>query len=716
MTFLRAAVLLLLGALALAACGDPNTPHAPAHAPPVQAGAGVAEAGEPAPDEPMPEDPAAGVVEADPGEGDAPVEAGNPAHAAAHHEGQVERWYERWMHGGKAGHLHVVWTPGTRDGQPTVRDRTTIVSVSTRSMAGIRDRFESTILVDLERSEDGHLWSQSVRVEEAGRATVEETTWIGTGYRNETRLGNEREVVEIPLDEPVIVDTESFLGGPLRRGELEPGKRCTYASLDVRARRAQTIEVEVLGREDVTLEGVGTISCWKIAERHPESRAETLMWLGEDGGFVRLRGEDGSEIRKSTQVAAEAMPARPAEYGITVAARPRMERVFGADKLLVTLELQPDPDRKLPELPASPWSTAHEPRGSAKKGWEIDVDLGRHAGTGLSAPYPVELGDQAEALARDLEATVLMPVANDRLVDLAKEVVGDAKDARTAAYRLARWVFHELDKQSPEVAQASALEILDQRCGDCSEHALLFVALCRAAGIPARRCSGYVCVGSLWGAHAWSEIWVGEWIAADPTTGEIVPGARYLFFGYPDREGSFPGLVSSRIQGRLAIRTRRVEEGKAAYDVDDPAVHRLQDLERRRWLHVLCGLEAHDVPDDWSVSLSGAQRMKVSGPRLQADVVAFATQGNELADLDRDGQGSISTTFCGVPALLRGFGATQVYQATSRGRIVQIVVRAVGKRGDAAPPSAPDPEDLAQLELCLAPTFADPAQPFDAPN
>lgn len=703
-TLRRAALLLLFGATGLVACGDPPDPARPPAPTADSRGSGTAEASEPAPGGPGPDEVGPQPM--------ADAEEGVAA-PAQHHGGQVERWYERWVHGGKAGHLHVVWTPGTRDGKPTVRDRTTIVSVSTRSMAGIRDRFESTILVDLERSEDGHLWSQRVRVEEGGRATVEETTWTGAGYRNETRLGSQREVVEIPLDEPVIVDSESFLGGPLKRGEVEIGKRWMYSSLDVRARRAQTIEVEVLGREDVTLEGIGTLSCWKVVERHPESRAETLLWLADDGGFVRLRGEDGSEIRKSTQASAEAMPARTAEYGITVAASPRLERVFGADKLRVTLELQPDPHRKLPELPPSPWSTAHEPRGDDESGWEIDVDLGRHGGTGINAPYPLQLGDQAEALARDLEATVLMPVAHERLGGLAKEIVGDAADTRTAAYRLARWVFHELEKQSPEVAQASALEILDQRCGDCSEHALLFVALCRAAGIPARRCSGYVCVGSLWGAHAWAEIWVGEWIAADPTTGEVVPGARYLFFGYPDREGSFPGLVSSRIQGRLAIRTRRVEEGEAAYDVDDMASHRLQDKEGRRWLHVLCGLEAHGVPEAWSVSLSGAQRMKVSAPGLQADIVAFATQGNELDDLDGGSSKGLRTTFCGVPALLRSFPTMLMYQVTSRGRIVQIVVRTTGGNAEDGNASAPEPQDLAQLELCLQPTFAEPAKPFD---
>ncbi len=635
--------------------------------------------------------------------------------AAEATDGAVERWYEQRLRGAKAGHLHVVWSPGTRDGEPTVRDRTTIVAVSTRSMGGIRDRFETTTEIELERAPDGRLWSQQIRVEEGGRATVESIHWTGRGYRSEARLGDSVEVVEIAAEAPVTTDSESFLGGPIRRGELAVGTTLRWTALDVRARKTETVEVEVLAREDVTIEGLGAIACWKIAERHLASRAESLLWIDGDGGLVRYVGEGGTEILKATRETAETMPARPAEYGITVAARPRLERVFGADRLFVTLRLQPDPTRRLPELPASPWSKAHPPEGDEQSGWRIDVDLARHAGTGLSASFPLALGEHAAEFATDLEATVLMPVGHERLTTLAKEIVGDAKDARLAAHRLARWVYRELAKQSPDVAQASALEILDHRCGDCSEHALLFVALCRAAGIPARRCSGYVCVGSLWGSHAWAEIWVGEWVAADPTTGEIAPGARYVFFGYPDRAGSWPGLVSSRIQGRLAIETRRLDEGASSYRFGDPSSYRVSDPATRRYVHVLAGIEAVDVPAAWRVTLSGDAQMSIRAPTFHASIRAFATQGTDFEELRDQGDEDAVTTFAGIPALRAEYGARWVYTLVSRGRVIQINVQ------DRSAPADDDEEGdggagvaarvaahVAELERRLAPTFATP--------
>ena len=77
-------------------------------------------------------------------------------------------------------------------------------------------------------------------------------------------------------------------------------------------------------------------------------------------------------------------------------------------------------------------------------------------------------------------------------------------------------------------------------------------------------------------------------------------GARYLFFGYPDEPGSYPGVVSGRASGRLRILTRRLEEGRAAFDLGDESRHRIYDREGRRYLHVLAGLEARDVPADWA--------------------------------------------------------------------------------------------------------------------
>jgi transglutaminase-like putative cysteine protease len=57
------------------------------------------------------------------------------------------------------------------------------------------------------------------------------------------------------------------------------------------------------------------------------------------------------------------------------------------------------------------------------------------------------------------------------------------------------------------------------KTGDCSEYASLFVALCRAKGIPAKTAVGYVVPWTVSPKHAWAEVYFKEygWVPFDPT-------------------------------------------------------------------------------------------------------------------------------------------------------------------------------------------------------
>lgn len=611
---------------------------------------------------------------------------------------QSEKWYEQSRDGNKTGYRRVVWAPSTWEGRKTVHDTTTVVSQTQRDMAGLKDRFETTVVYDLERGLDGTLWWQRMRVEEAGRVRVVELRWTGKGYRHTDGIeGQDPQVVEIELDAPVMVDAEALLGQRAREGKLQADARYELRQLDFRARAARNEELVVIGREVVKDENDEEVACWKIMQRDPQSRHEALMWLDDDGFFVQVR--DGAYlIRRTTRAKAEAMPARPAEFSITIPSVPRLERIFNADRVLVDVHVRGDAHRKLPEFPDSPWSRVLGVDGDDQQGWVVRAELRRHDVPEAKAEIPVS-GARFE---RYLEATALMQVQHPLLKKTVRQVVGEEKDARKAASALARYVFARLEKQSPRVGQGDAVQILTECKGDCSEHALVFVALCRAAGIPARLCSGYVCIGSIWGAHSWAEIWTGTWIGADPTTGEVGSAARYLFFGYPDEPGSFPSVVSARAAGRLRIVTKRLEEGNAAFDLGEESGHRIYDREGRRYIHVLAGLEARGVPGEWTVDLSHDRLMRLSGDGFTVQIRASGDQGQGMDTLGRLFPGK-DVTFAGVPGRMRRFGGTRVFLLFSRRRIVQVHV------------SGGDADQLEEIERVLAPTFAEPALAWDVP-
>ncbi len=620
----------------------------------------------------------------------APARAQEPAAPAPAPGGvATERHYEAFANGQKVGHWTVTWAPSTWQGKRTVHDTTTTVTRSVRDMMGHKDLFETTVTVDLERDEDGTLWWQRVRVEEGSRVVVEELTWTGAGYTHVSAVdGVEQQRVEIPLDAPVMTDAEAFAGPKVRRGELKPGDELALRELDVRARSARETRLTVLPPEEVQGEA-GPVRTTPVRQRHPDSGSEVTFWIDGDGAFVQLRDDAGNHYRRATREAAAEMPLEPAEYPITTPSTPVLERIFSAQGLKVEVHLQGDPHRKLPDFPASPWSRAGAPRGSDEAGWVIPVELSAYDDPSARATFADV--DRA-AFADDLAPTLLMPCDHPELIATAKRVIGDATTLREAARRLVRHVYRSLQKQSPAVSDATALEILRDGQGDCSEHCVLFVALCRAAGIPARRCSGYACLGTQWGAHAFAEIWVGAWVSADPTTGEIGGGARYLFFGYQDRPGSFPGVVSARISGRLRLVTTALTapeaEGGETYDLTDEAARRVADPAGGRYVHVLAGLEARGVPEGWRVQFAGAAGLSLYGGEFYCRVSAMADQGADLGMW-----GGPNGTFCGQPARVDVHGKRRSIVVHSRRRIVTLSLAEVSD------------EALATLEQVLAPTF-----------
>ncbi|MFC1661286.1 transglutaminase-like domain-containing protein, partial [Gemmatimonadota bacterium] len=76
----------------------------------------------------------------------------------------------------------------------------------------------------------------------------------------------------------------------------------------------------------------------------------------------------------------------------------------------------------------------------------------------------------------------------------------------------------------------SAVQVLESGAGDCNEHTVLYVALARALGLPARTAVGLVYLDNAFFYHAWPEVWLGQWVAVDPTFGQYPADAAHLRF------------------------------------------------------------------------------------------------------------------------------------------------------------------------------------------
>jgi hypothetical protein len=101
-------------------------------------------------------------------------------------------------------------------------------------------------------------------------------------------------------------------------------------------------------------------------------------------------------------------------------------------------------------------------------------------------------------------------------------------------------------------AFASALEVLRSRSGDCSEHAVLAAALCRAVGVPSRVVSGIVHADGRFAYHMWIEVWAGgDWYALDPTIGAGSVDATHIKLAASSLPGGAAGELSLPIMRAL---------------------------------------------------------------------------------------------------------------------------------------------------------------------
>ena len=83
------------------------------------------------------------------------------------------------------------------------------------------------------------------------------------------------------------------------------------------------------------------------------------------------------------------------------------------------------------------------------------------------------------------------------------------------ARTLAAWVNEYITGKNFGQGFASALEVLQTRAGDCTEHSVLLTALLRASGIPARPAVGLAYTGGQFVGHMWTETHVDYWRTLD---------------------------------------------------------------------------------------------------------------------------------------------------------------------------------------------------------
>jgi transglutaminase-like putative cysteine protease len=163
---------------------------------------------------------------------------------------------------------------------------------------------------------------------------------------------------------------------------------------------------------------------------------------------------------------------------------------------------------------------------------EIRADLNRPS---PDSPYPIR--DCPSDVAQFLNASTLVQSDDESIRQIARSITIGAGDEATAAKRISAWMSENMNYAIAVrgVMPSDASWALSHHEGSCDGWAHAFLALARAAGIPARFAAGFALGGSLRypadedgdatvtmrghnQSHAWVELWFPKtgWVPYEP--------------------------------------------------------------------------------------------------------------------------------------------------------------------------------------------------------
>jgi hypothetical protein len=435
-----------------------------------------------------------------------------------------ERWHGIYGDGKKIGYSHRVRTP-TADGFTVGADTQMHLS-----MMGAAQLVRTRLEADTDRALQLRRFTFRLR---SGTIdfTVSGTVRDGTLEVTSSSLGPQ--TIRLPMTTPIALSEtlEDFIG----QERLETGRSFHYVLFDPVSSAPAPVTLTVGPLERVVLPG-GARSAYRVDEEYQGSHVR--LWVDPAGEVIKEEGPLGLTIVRERD-GAEATSGISGGPGIDLGAAAAIPVSHAIPSPRATRRLR----LHIVQAP-SPSAFSFPPRQ------RLDGATLRIEQDDLAAIRSFALPAQAARFAAELRATPFLQSDDPRIRETSRTVLGGERDAERAARKLLDWVHDNLAKV-PTISVPNALQVLDERKGDCNEHAVLYAALARAAGLPARMLAGIVYMpadGDVPGGfyyHAWNEVWLGQWIAVDPTFEQFPADATHVVLveGDPNKDVALIGVV-----------------------------------------------------------------------------------------------------------------------------------------------------------------------------
>ena len=352
--------------------------------------------------------------------------------------------------------------------------------------------------------------------------------------------GGSKQEISYRLAEPPIFSAAL----PIRiamAGELEVGNTLRLPVFDPSTLATRAVEVRVLEHDTLVVPDSAylnpstnrweparydSVPAWKIAEVHGGVQVES--WVDHDGRVISASSALGFTMEKTEYELAR--QAQEDSRGVATLAID--EDVILSTAIRSNTDLGSVEEYDVLRFRLTGVELAGFQLDGGRQTLRGDTLIVRRENWAAVEPdfsLPYKLMDMRE----ELEAEPLIQSDDPRIQRAARQAVGRwLRDPKAAAQRLTTRVdrVDRMLEKSVTFSVPSALQVLESKQGDCNEHTVLYVAMARALGLPARTAVGLVYLNNSFFYHAWPEVWLGEWVAVDPTFGQYPADAAHIRF------------------------------------------------------------------------------------------------------------------------------------------------------------------------------------------
>ena len=320
--------------------------------------------------------------------------------------------------------------------------------------------------------------------------------------------------------------------------QLEPGQSLTVRTIDPASMSPIDVVITALRRELLSI-GTNTYDATVLSTEY--LGMEVASWIDAEGRVLRQETPFGWTLEKCTVEEALAT----------------MENTRETTDLLAGMAVPchgaiPDPRNsrrlvlRLVGVAFSRKELERPPRQSVLSITGNIAEITVLSGACETDAAPALSEEEAR---RFLASSPYIQSADSKIKAQSLKITGEATSDRAKARAIYRWVYRNVTKEMT-ASMPSALDVLHTRKGDCNEHTYLFVALARAAGLPAKVVVGLAYHEGSFYYHAWPSVHVGHWLEMDPTWGQAAVDATHIAFV----EGELANqLQLVKIMGKLEI-------------------------------------------------------------------------------------------------------------------------------------------------------------------